>query len=756
MPHRRVRRRKLDQAVRRRENGGLALNVVEFPVEQAQARFHREGNMVPDMSPAQIDEVGDLIVDRFRSGQAATDAINREIEAAERQFDGLFPDQEQDQPPDADDTRIFMNKTLEHCQLVHSHLDNLVSQLDPLVTFHPTPRGLSHDVDAHKRAKVKEILVNEYFRLNRVKREFLPRWRWNYLKHPSAVARVLYDENDLEPDLRIDLIDRGLLYVDPTVRTGDLKDAAWVIERTWVSEDEYAKMVREGWWSDRLAVPFSNPAAGLYDAADPMFRRLMGNRSDLGLPYGPDRDRLIEVWYYWQSGRRGEPAAFGVMVGGLNGQLVRFGPIPFAYKAHPYCGKAYLRDPYKPDGKSLVKQYRHIQELYNTFTQIRMEDVLSGVQNQMAVFENLFGETTQKDINDDQQFVRMSGALAQQIIGSGRKLSDFFHPLGGGDSTQHLLQDLQYLTSEGAAELHTTDAFRGENPQTNAPMGQYLEQIERAHGVFRPVYSQELALVEDIAEIVASYFGDPDFFGEERIAQVFGPSRYQDVLSDRMESDPRAGTTTVRASWDEMDVDVRVEAMDQAEHIATRTMRNASFDGFMESMRHHPELMQRMSRKVDMDRLFMQRFRDSGVDIDGLMLTEEQQQREAQQANEQRQQQMREQVEAQAAQEKAKEGARAQREIAVDRNEAQLEAQGEQGRMEMDHQQQLERVVAQVSAKLGADLKTLFAEHANQLERMREEARLEREALREQQRISVQSGGADVNTPSPGQGQQGS
>ena len=207
--------------------------------------------------------------------------------------------------------------------------------------------------------------------------------------------------------------------------------------RAVVTRDEVEEKVRQGHWHLENGV---NDLSNLFSPpSDEIVRRLTGTNFVNSDARGPKRDDLIEILHYFQAQRRGRPHAYGVILGGKNGSLVRWGPNPYPYKGIPYRGKSYIRDSYKPDGTSLSMQYRSIQEVYNTFFNLRLEDVLENVKRRIHVAGQLFDETTQEDHENNQKYVRFAAAFTQQIMDSGKKLSDFMVQPMDGDSTQHLL-----------------------------------------------------------------------------------------------------------------------------------------------------------------------------------------------------------------------------------------------------------------------------------------------------------------------------
>lgn len=679
-------------------------------------------NLVPRMSPGDVDDLVEEIGRRYDAAEPITRQAADEIDRAERQFRGLFPDQEESGLFDDDDSRIFMKKTLEHAQVVHAHLDSLVNQLNPLVRAHPKPSGIYPVRDEVERAKLKEILIDQVFRDNKLKHGVLPRWRWNYLKHPSAYIKTIFNADPVKPDLRFTVVDRSNLFFDPYLTTGNIRDAAWVIERDWVTEDEVDDMVRRGQWHlPGGADEVQNYFGGM--GGNSFLNRVLANRGGNAQAIGPERDHQIEVWYYTQAEQRGQPHAYGVVLGGRSGVLVRYGPIPFAFKGIPYRGKSYLQDTYRPDGMSLVNQYRHIQEVYNTFLNLRIEDVLEGVKRQTLIFENLFDEMSEKDFAEGKRFVRANKDFFAQLMDSGRRMEDLQLPLGQGDSTQHLLQDLQYLGAEGEKEVSTGDVFRGQNPQSGATLGQVQEQLSRALGVFRPVFAQEMALIEELGEIVATYLDDPDFFGPERIATMIGPNRYQKAIQGFF-TDPATGFSARPIAYDEMDVDVTLDVINAADHIASRTLRTTSFAFFFESLRHHPELMKRAQAKLNFERILTRYLEDMGEDIEAITLTPEEQAEQAQQDSQQRQAAMKAEMQM----EQARERLKAEGKSMVEQTKAQARIAEQRERITLEHRTGLTEKMRELMAEHQARMEEANQEFLHDLALMEHEAKLERGA----------------------------
>ena len=747
MPHRRKpRRTKADQQLIRLEQEKPA-NVIALDSDRVE--WSDRGNLVPKLSEGDRLEIEETIRQRFDSAEETTNNIAKEINKSERQFKGLFPDWEEWADISDDDVRIFMKKTMEQVQVVYAHLDGLTGQLNPLLTMQPAVTGVYPPRMEFERAKVKELMVNYYLDKNKFKKDVLSRWRWNFLKHPSAYLRVTYEVDSMQPDIRFDVVDRGMLYLDPYITTGDVKDGAWIIERAVVTRDEAVRNIDMGYW--HVEGDLSEVSNLFAPPQDDVVARLTSNNLQGADHRGPEQDDLVEVMHYWQAEKRGAPHAYGVVLGGRNGKLVRWGPNPYPYKGLPYRGKSYMRDVYKPDGVSLSMQYRHIQELYNTFFNLRIEDVLENVKQRFHVFSSLFDDKTKEDHENNQKYVRFADAFMQQIIDSNKSLSDFMLPPTGGDSTQHLLSDLQYIGQEGEGQISVGDTMRGQNPQTGATLGQVQEQLMQSLGVFRPIFTQEMTLIEEIGEIVNTYFADPDFFGPERIASIIGPNRYAKVI-EGFQTDSRTGIAARAVYADEMDVDVTVEVLNQAEHLASRTLRLQQQDVFFESLRHHPELAAEAAKTINFSALYMRRLQDMGEDIEAITFTDEEKAQRAEEQEKQRHQEKMEIMQDAILLEDAKEEARAKREIQVANQKTAAEMASTENKLEAQHDFAVAEAVAKANAEHRTAMAEMLQDHKLTMERMFLEADLEIKAAKQGVTSSVQTGGNDVNTPSAASG----
>jgi len=719
-----------------KQQGGHIAEIIDFPADRTRMK---KGNLVPNMTGGEYQNTFERILDRYREAQPITEVVAQEIERAERQFEGLFDDQRIYETPGDDDRRIFARKTTEHVQVVYSHMDNLTGQLTPLLTMTPSVSGKLPLEEQFKRAKVKELLTNFYMDKTKFKQDPLSRWRWNFLKHPSAFLRVTYQTDENRPDIKIDVVDRGALYIDTTITDGDIKNAGWVIERDWIPEYYAMQMIEEGHYHVPMGITghgtFNGRSNhGTYNSrssGDEIVTRLTGRLNNFPLRIGEDGDRLIERWHYWQADRRGQPHAYGVMLGGVGGQLVLYGGNPYPYKGIPYRGKAYLRHPYRVDGQSLAMQLRSIQEIYNTFLNLRIDDVLENVKRRIFVMESLFDENTKKDHDDDSKYVRFNDAFMQRMLEQGHGLKDFMFEPNTGDSTQHLLSDLQFLNSEGKEATSISDVFRGQNPQSGATLGQVQEQLFRALGVFRPIFMQEMTMIEEVGEIICAYFEDEEFFGEDRIAQIIGPNRYKDTVSG-FHTDQASGVSARLVSADEMDVDVSIDVTNQADAKASRTMELSAIFGTLEHLRHHPELTKEAMKEINFPALLQRVLQNSGQDVEAITYTPEQQKQRAQQQEQEKQKAIQEQMQMAQAQEKMKaqgkamiEQQKVQGQMALHKSEVSASLESRMAEIVAKETAQRQSKMEELQMKHQSDMEQMQQEFVNQIKLMLEEARLE-------------------------------
>jgi len=219
------------------------------------------------------------------------------------------------------------------------------------------------------------------------------------------------------------------------------------------------------------------------------------------------------------------------------------------------------------------------------------------------------------------------------------------------------------------------------------------------------------------------YLEDPDFFGAERIASMVGPNRYAKAV-EGFATDSATGFSARRITYDEMDVDVTLDVINGADHIASRTLRTSSFAFFFEALRDHPELMKRAQSRLNFERILERYLEDMGEDLEAITLTEEEQQEQAQQDAKQRKAAIAQELQLQQGKERVK---------------AEGKSLVEQARTQGRMAEQRERITLEHRTGLMGKMRELMGEHqtrmaeANQdflhdLALMHEEAALERES----------------------------
>ena len=665
-------------------------------------------NLVPGMSEEEKSAVVSIVTSRHGTAREQTEKIAAKMDKWEKQYNGEW------QSPEIDDEKIFLPKTREQVQVIYAYIMLLVSQLDPLVTMRPQVSSIWASKEEYKRAKVAEALTDYHFDdLWKIRDDVFPRWLKAFLKHTMAVWKVTYREDAFLPDLKIDVVDRSLLYIDPVAR--DLRDARWVIERYYLPRSEVQKRIDDKHWSVR---------ADLYDKVmhntvqidEANLRRFYGD--NFNSQFSVEEDELIECWDYWQAPVKGLQDAYAVMLGGESGELVRYGRNPFPYKGIPFRAKSYDPNEFRPDGTGLVEQYRPIQEVVNNFLNMRITDVRKNITRPVAATGRFITTQTQQDFKDGNKIVRLSDEVMEASREPSFDLRKHFFELPIGTSTQELLiADLPFVLGQGKEAVNVSDVFRGQAPPHQATLGQVQEQLSRNHGVFRPIYLQVMRGFEELAEICMAYFREPEFFPTSRIIQIIGQNRYSDVLESW--HNPGGNMFVREVTADEMDVDVTIDAVHAADALASRTFLITSLEQIFQSVGQIPELYTELRKELDFSRVVEMMLNASGHDIEGIRLSPQaKQQRDQEQQAKQQQaiqmQQMMMQMEAQmkSMQEREKAMAQAQGKMAVDTNKAKLDDTAMRNELVLDHESEVQQIKIKVREELRADLKRMIEEAA--------------------------------------------
>lgn len=687
-------------------------------------------NKVPKMPDEEKLEVLSIIEQRYDSAREVTDAIAIKMEQWEKQYSAQFRD-----PIAAlDEEKIYLPKTREEVQIAYSYILQLVSQLNPLVIMQPMVSSIAASEEEYRRAKVAEAMVNFHFNdLWKIRDDVFPKWLKTFLKFSGAIWKICYHEDSFLPDLRLEVKDRALQYIDPDAR--DAKDARWWIEKYYLPRHEVIQRIREGYW--HTAQEYETISSGYDQMDDPVRRRYY--HENYTAHSTVTEDDLIEIWDYWQAPRQGLEDVYAVIIGGEGGELVRYGRNPYPYKGIPYRMKSFDPHEFRVDGTGLVEMYRPFQEIINNFLNMRISDVRKNIIRPVAATGQFINAQTQQDFRDGNKIVRLSEDVLEASKDPGFDLRKHFVELPFQPSTDALLvQDLPFILGQGKENTHQSDVFRGQAPPHQATLGQIQEQLSRNQGYYRPILLQVMRGFEELAEICMEYFKSPEFFPAERIVQIIGSNKYADVIQDW--HNPGGNMYVRSVSPDEMDVDVTIDAVQSADALASRTFLMTSLEQIFQSIGQIPELYQELKQKLDFVRIAEIMMQVPGVDIDAIRLSPE---REKQKAQEQQQQQMQamemqKQMLAMDAQvkglaEQIKQQARAEGQIAIDAHKAAVTQVQERERISADVDGKIDLLMIEIRETLKAELT-----------KMREEAKLEKEAIKAQADADKEVGAVSV------------
>jgi len=665
-------------------------------------------------------EARSIIWQRWESARDNTDEIAAKMDKWEKQYEGEFQEAQEE------DERVFLPKTKEQIQAVHAHLVGIVSQLHPMVTMMPMVSTLSASNDEYKRAKVAEALVNFHMEdLWNFKEDILPKFIKTFLKFTLGVVKISYIEDNFLPDLKIEVKDRALLFIDPYAH--DIRDAKWVVEKYYISRSEALERIHEGHWylpedrTNKLEQGFLvNETAVNHDVLKRLYGDNLGDKTT-SVP----EDDLVEIWDYWQAPTKGLDDVYAVVLGGEDGELVRYGRNPYPYKGIPYRAKSFDSHEHQLDGTGMVEQFRPFQEILNNFLNLRLTDVRKNIIRPVAFTGRFIDAQTQQDFKDGQKMVRLSDEVMEASKDPAFDLRKHMVELPIGTSTLELLShDWPIISGQAKEASHVSDVFRGQAPPHQATLGQVQEQINQNQGVFKPVIMQVMRLIEEVAEVCMEYFKDPEFYPTERLIQIVGKNRYSDVIDNWHQVGPDLQVRSVTP--DDMDVDVIVNAVNGAEAIASRTLMLQAFEGIFQAIGQIPDLYAELKEDLSFNRVTELMLNNTGQDVDYLRMTpEEKQQRaqaqqqaqqEAQQQELQMQQQQMqiqvqlqqqlEQIKAQAEiqAEQGKQQAKAQAQMQVEATKSQWNSVENEERITLEREKEMDLIVAKVMEQLQADI----------------------------------------------------
>ena len=673
-------------------------------------------NKVPKMDEDDKREVLSIIFQRYDSARDVTDAIAAKMENWEKQYNAEWQDPATAKAED----KIYLPKTREEVQIAYSYILQLVSQLNPLVVMQPMVSSVAASNDEYRKAKVAEALTNYHFNdLWKIRDDQFPKWLKTFLKFTGAIWKVCYHEDAFLPDLRVEVKDRALQYIDPDAR--DAKAARWWIEKYYLPRHEVLNRIDEGYWY----IPegdYELIHTGSDRMDDPIRRRYYSENYTSHSTI--EEDDLVEIWDYWQAPRQGLDDVYAVVIGGEGGQLARYGQNPYPYKGIPYRMKSFDPHEFRVDGTGLVEQYRPFQEVINNLLNMRITDVRKNIIRPVAATGQFIDATTQQDFRDGNKIVRLNEAVLEASKDPGFDLRKHFVELPFQPSTETLLVgDLPFILGQGKESTHQSDVFRGQAPPHQATLGQIQEQISRNQGYYRPILLQVMRSFEELAEICMMYFKSPEFFPSDRIVQIIGTNRYADVIQDW--HNPGGNMYVRSVSPDEMDVDVTIDAVQAADALAARTFLMTSLEQIFQSIGQIPELYQELKKKLDFVRIAEIMMQVPGVDIDAIRLSPEaekkkatDQQQQQKQAIEMQKQMMAVQAQVEGLAEQIKQQARAESQIAIDAHKAAVTQAQKRDEVSADIDGKIDLMMIEITQTLKAELV-----------KMREEARLERETI---------------------------
>jgi len=606
---------------------------------------HDRENIVLRMDTGARLEAQSMIRERYDIASPQTDAMKTKMVNLDLQYRSLFQDDMGDE-----EERFFLPKSREDADIIYAFILDTVTQLRPLVSMQPKLTTLMNATEDFKKAKVSEALIQFYFNdVWKIVDNQFPMWLKHFLKYPQAIYKISYKETNYNPDLILSVVDRALLYLDPDQKR--IQDCQWIHEREFMSKHEVMENVNRGDWlipSDDVNSFEGNMTIG--NTTDDELSRFMGTQNHQQSTI--EADELVEVFHYWQYPRKGLDDLYAVIVGGIEGSLVRYGRNFNPYKGNQYIGSSYNQDD-RPDGTSLVEQIRPHQKIINSWVNLRNDDVLENVKSTSFVDRDLIDAETQESINNGDRWVGAAPEIAQAIRNGGGKLQDaFFTPQSGTSTGELLTHDLPFILGQAQESSHLSDVFRGGAPPPGTPLGIVQEQLTRNAGAFKPVIRQVMLPFERMAEIMLEYHKSEDLFPEERVISIIGKNHYADVIPEWQNIG--GGTQALAVEPDMMDVDVKFNAVSGADAFAAKTILNSTIAALLQGLGQNPELLGIIRKDFNFSALWSHLLNVSGLDIDKLQYTdqekeqnEQKEQAQQQQAQQQQQQQMQVQLQMQ-------------------------------------------------------------------------------------------------------------
>ena len=722
-------------------------------------------NIVGRMDASARSEAVSIIEDRFQTAKQQTDDMRFKMADWDKQYKGEWRDQNPGRR-NKEENRIFLPKTREEINSVRAFIISMLSQLKPVVSMQPTGSTIIKPEDASRdytRAKLNEAMFSYYFNdIWHAVDDVMPQWITHFLKYSMAILKISYFETEWAADLRLDVVDRAFLYFDP--RANKVSESGWTIEEYYLPRSEVYNRIDTGYWvADKSQQSFIQSIESTSSQSEVLDRYFGKRNSQTEFVL---EDELVQCFDYWQYPRDGLPDVYATVIGGsqtsIDGILVRYGRNPYPYKGIPYVAASYNPDD-RPDGQGLAELQEPFQKVSNTFLNLRLDDVRKNITQSTIVLESMVDKQTQKDLANGNRMVRASPAFTKWIMEDPtRKMSDFMSPYPSGTSTQELLtHDLPFILGQSQQSANMPDVFRGLNPNPGATLGQVQEQISRTAGQFRPILRQVMRAIERAAEISTRYFRNPEFYPQERMVRIVGKGVYEQDIANWFVAGEDTAYKSVSA--DELDVDLTFNAMSGIDALESRTVLTTNIERLFQSVGQIPEMFALLKEELDFVWIFKQLLNVSGTDIEGMVLSDRQkqlrdderqvalQQQQAmlkQQQIEQLQlQQMAEEMKAELeiAKEQNKQVAMAQKQVTVDMNKANITRASD----EINHDYDIDSIITKIQAEGLSSAQLAVLQNALDESHTKLEAKLELQAAKQGQSISVGTQGNNVDTPSP-------
>jgi len=705
---------------------------------------HDRENIIGKMDDGARLEAQGIIRERIDTAACQTDEMKSLMDKLDRQDDGLFQDDRGD-----DEERFFLPKSREDLDIVYAFLLDTVTQLRPLVSVWPKLANLNSPELDWKKCKVAESLVQFYFDdVWKIVDNQFPIWLRHFLLYPSAYYKLSYMETDYEPDLKLDVVDRALLYIDPMAKR--IEDAQWIGERYFITKHEVMERVNRGDWNipkEDMSTFEQHMTIG--NTTDDELSRYFGTKNIT--PGTVESDQLVEIVDYWQYPRKGLGDVYAVMVGGADGTLVRYGRNFNPYKHNQYIGSSYRKKD-RPDGMGLTQQIRPFQKVINTWINLRNDDVKANVQRRVAVDRDLVDDRTIDEINRGESWVSLNEETIDAYRAAGKDVKDGFFTLPIQTSTGELLtHDLPFILSQRQETSHISDVFRGAAPPPGTPLGIVQEQLTRNAGAFKPVIRQVVLPFEKMAEIMLEYFKSDEFYSSERVITIIGRNKYQEVMPEAWKT-IGDGVSAIQVTTDMMPTDARFNAVTGADAFAAKTMLNSIIANLFQGLGQvGGEIQSIIAEKFNFGALWEHMLDVSGLDIEGLQYTPEEMKQRAEQREQAKQQQkkdMLEQAQISMKLQQSMEQFKSMLDVEKERYKQQYRTESQtvidKVKIDEQNQAQIEQIVKKVMTQMMADKALSAQDHVQTIEQMAVEAALEAETGAEN--ISP-SGGQNISIP---------